>query len=236
MSIHTSFAKLAHSIDSMTKSESLQKISELLTRKEVSVVSFLNAHAANMSCHDIEFFDCLSSSSLLLRDGVGVEILLKRLNLPPKDNLNGTDLIPEILEIAKKKESRVAIFGTSEKTIERTKSLLLEQGVNVVCSLHGFAKQEEYLRICQNLSPDLIILGMGMPKQEKLAKAMIGSLSSGVIVNGGAIFDFMAGSVKRAPKWIQTLKLEWAFRLLQEPRRLFKRYVIGNVVFLWRCW
>jgi len=102
-------------------------------------------------------------------------------------------------------------------------------------SLHdGFAEVHTYLELARDLQPELIVLGMGMPKQELVASQLAASGVPCVIVCGGAILDFLGGKVARAPQWMRRLGGEWIFRLMKEPKRLFMRYVVGNPIFIWR--
>ena len=94
----------------------------------------------------------------------------------------------------------------------------------------------DYIKLAAKHRPSLIVLGMGMPRQEQVAIALRASLGySCLIVCGGAIIDFLGGKVQRAPTWMRRTGLEWVYRLALEPRRLFRRYVIGNPVFLARA-
>jgi N-acetylglucosaminyldiphosphoundecaprenol N-acetyl-beta-D-mannosaminyltransferase len=198
-----------------------------------TIVSFLNAHAVNLAWNSPELAEALLASDVLLRDGVGVEIALKRCGLPVGRNSNGTDLIPRIAD--RYRGRRVAVYGTRDPWLADAAAKLTERGNQVVDTADGFASDTTtYVERFRTHSPDLVILAMGMPKQELIAVQLRAAAGDRpvVIVNGGAIADFLAGKVSRAPKELQALRLEWVFRLVQEPRRLFKRYVIGNAVFL----
>ena len=233
---HSIYSYIAENIDVLEKNECLNIIEQLISDVDnAHIISFVNAHAANLAYRDSSFRHCLVASRLLLRDGLGVEILMKRLGKKPGPNLNGTDLIPTLLYSANTHKRRVAIFGTNIETIQKVEKQMVSSGLNIVSSHHGFDKPERYLELCKEHKPELVILGMGMPIQEHLAIYLTSNLSSGVVVNGGAIFDFMSGRVKRGPQLFRKLKLEWLFRLFLEPKRLFKRYVVGNILFLWRC-
>ncbi|MNI76456.1 putative N-acetylmannosaminyltransferase [compost metagenome] len=103
-------------------------------------------------------------------------------------------------------------------------------------SLHdGFASIDTYIDLARQQQPELIVLGMGMPKQENVAARLAELGRPCLIVCGGAILDFMGGKVTRAPDWLRRLGGEWVYRLSREPRRLFVRYVVGNPLFLLRA-
>ena len=197
-------------------------------------ISFLNAHAFNVGCRDQAFVRGVMESDLVLRDGIGVKLLYKLLKLDPGLNLNGTDLIPLLLENVFKEE-RIAIFGSTDKELEVVDKKLTQKGFNIVGSLDGFQTKEDYLKKTAEIKPSLVIIAMGMPKQEYIASALREHFDDLSTINGGAIIDFMAGKVNRAPVWVRRMGLEWAYRLLQEPKRMFKRYIVGNVLFMCRA-
>ncbi len=197
------------------------------------VVSFLNQHGFNLAWSNPSFCDTLMSADILLRDGVGISACLKVVGFDPGENMNGTDLIPRIA--ARYEDRKVMLFGTVEPWLERAAAVLTERGCNVVARLDGFQTEAAYVDAVRAARPDLVILGMGMPKQEGVAAALAKALDYPVlIVNGGAIIDFLGGRVERAPHWVRAARMEWGFRLVQEPRRMFGRYVVGGFTFLGR--
>lgn len=200
------------------------------------VLAFANAHAMNSLAASSAFFDALHSADMVLRDGSGMAALFRLLRMRPGLNLNGTDLIPELI---RQFDGRcIAVLGTQDP--------YLQKGVEVVAqklaphsryfSAHGFMTTGAYISLAAKHQPALIVLGMGMPRQEQVAAALRSQLSFPcLIVCGGAIIDFLGGRTPRAPLWMQKTGTEWAFRLAMEPRRLFQRYVIGNPLFLTRA-
>ncbi|MGH8820724.1 MAG: WecB/TagA/CpsF family glycosyltransferase [Rhodoferax sp.] len=200
------------------------------------ILAFANAHAMNLTVRSVPFFTALYSANMVLRDGSGMGALFKMLGQPPGLNLNGTDLIPPL--VRRFNGRPIAIFGTRDPH--------LAHGVGVIArmlapqsdcvSADGFLDIPAYAAIAASHQPALILLGMGMPRQEEVAVALRSTLTHPcLIVCGGAIIDFLAGKATRAPLWIRKMGMEWAFRLALEPRRLFRRYVIGNPVFLGRA-
>lgn len=212
----------------------VQGLIDALSRKEVAtVLGFVNAHAMNLVVGSTEYFRSLSAADVLLRDGSGMAILFRRLGLEPGLNMNGTDFIPRLLMAFKGR--RVAFWGTDEaflaKAVQRSEA---DFAVNVVSAHHGFADTDTYVNLARRWQPELVVLGMGMPKQEAVAARLAASGVPCLIVCGGAILDFLGGKVTRAPQWVRRLGCEWVFRLAGEPKRLFRRYVIGNPLFLLR--
>ncbi|MHC2018741.1 WecB/TagA/CpsF family glycosyltransferase [Methylobacterium sp. CM6247] len=199
-----------------------------------TVVSFINHHAFNIAWSNWNARNHLKASDFLLRDGIGMELMFRSLRRDPGMNCNGTDLIPEILKYSKGRS--IALFGTSDHWLSIAKKNTELSG-HVVCStLHGFAADSEYLEVLFKSKPGIIILGMGMPRQEALSHLIKSHIDwPCLIINGGAIIDFIAGRFVRAPKVVRSVRLEWLFRLMMEPRRLFRRYVVGGMLFIGRA-
>jgi exopolysaccharide biosynthesis WecB/TagA/CpsF family protein len=208
-------------------------LAKCLASESPQIVSFLNAHGTNLCRRNHEFAEAVLRSDLILRDGIGMQLLYKALNSDPGLNMNGTDLIPEFLNKAKGRT--LAIFGTREPFLSDAAEVLERAGHDVVLCADGFRDPASYLSAMEQHRPKIVLLAMGMPKQELVAVYLKEHASyNPIIINGGAVVDFIAGRVKRAPRWMRHLYMEWVFRLMNEPRRLFKRYVIGNLVFLIR--
>ena len=199
------------------------------------VLSFVNAHAMNLVADSESFFESIYTSDIILRDGSGVVILLNQLNILPGFNLNGTDLIPVLVKVFNGRS--IALFGTETP--------YLEEGVNFVKRVlapksdffyaNGFLDNDDYMSLSNKFRPALIVLGMGMPRQEEVAIYLRSKIRHPcLIICGGAIIDFWGGKTSRAPLWMRENGIEWLYRLQMEPRRLFRRYVIGNIIFLFR--
>ncbi len=213
-----------------------QLLDWLLRPGEPRVLAFVNAHAMNMAAESEPFYQSVMSADVVVRDGIGVALLMQLLNQPPGQNLNGTDLIPKIL--ARADGLPIALFGTQEPWLSNAAQALRERlAPRSACSTaHGVMGGQDYIRLAARHRPRLVVLGMGMPKQEEVAAALRAALGSPcLIVCGGAVLDFLGGKVPRAPLWMRRTGLEWAFRLAREPKRLWARYVHGNPRFLKRA-
>ncbi|MET0408233.1 MAG: WecB/TagA/CpsF family glycosyltransferase [Hyphomicrobium sp.] len=211
----------------------LEFISSLSNIQAPTVLSFLNQHGFNLAYDDPQMFGALMNSNILVRDGVGIEIGMRLLGLPPGLNSCGTDIIPSLLKSLP--DRRIAIFGTREPWLSRASAEISSWGVSVVDVLDGFQPDSKYLERFAATQPDVVLLAMGMPKQEILSiRLRDAALKPCLIINGGAVVDFIGGKIPRAPMTIQSLRLEWLFRLASEPRRLADRYLIGGPLFLAR--
>jgi N-acetylglucosaminyldiphosphoundecaprenol N-acetyl-beta-D-mannosaminyltransferase len=213
-----------------------QKLLRLVSSPSQPIVlAFANAHAMNSVAGSSSFFNALRSADWVLRDGSGMATLFKLLGKDPGINLNGTDFIPKIIRLFNGRG--IAFFGTQEPYLQQglTAARQLAPQSHWI-SAHGFFELDTYLSLAATQRSELIVLGMGMPKQEAVAAALRSQLGFPcTIVCGGAIIDFLAGRTARAPLWMRRAGIEWAYRLAMEPKRLFHRYVIGNPVFLARA-
>lgn len=224
-------------LDKIDTNELLILCDKYLSSQEINTIYFLNAHYYNLSCKNKEYRNVLNESTLLLNDGIGVRLGLKFKHMEEKENMNGTDIIPKILKFSAEREKGVFILGAKEHVIKTVPKKLDSEyeNLNVSGYRNGYFNEEENQEVIDeinNSGAEILILGMGAPIQElwisrnkhKLTKIKIA-------IAGGAIIDFMSGKVSRAPRIVRKLNLEWLYRLCLEPRRLFARYIIGNVLF-----
>jgi exopolysaccharide biosynthesis WecB/TagA/CpsF family protein len=229
--------KMAAKVECVTTLADEQALLARLTQpQQPLVLAFANAHAMNLLAASPSFFQALDGADMVLRDGSGMAILLRLLGMRPGHNLNGTDLIPRLL--AQFNGRGIALFGTQNPSLERALNAVERQIAprSACVSAHGFLPVADYVALAAAHRPALIVLGMGMPRQEEVAIALRGALAYPcLIVCGGAILDFLGGKTPRAPLWMRRVGLEWLFRLACEPRRLFQRYVVGNPLFLARA-
>ena len=201
-----------------------------------TVLAFANAHAFNGAAASAPFFQSLAAADVLLRDGAGVAVLLRLLGRAPGRNLNGTDLIPRLLREFNGRA--IALLGTQEPYLQQAVNMVAHHLAieSPLARAHGFLETADYVALTHVHNSALIVLGMGMPRQEEVALALRAALTQPcLIVCGGAIIDFLGGKTPRAPRWMRRVGLEWVYRLAREPRRLFQRYVIGNPLFLLRA-
>lgn len=229
---------IIRTLDLLSDSEVPGFIQEICASKKPVSLGFVNQHAYNLIEKDKQVFEAFAQLTYRLRDGGGIKIACKLNQCDPGANLNGTDLIPRLCDqyLTTHPDAEVFILGTQEPWLSRGASSLLKEKP---CELmDGFQEDLAYLDLVQQKGtadkPRLIILAMGMPKQERVAHLLMQQLSGPVlIICGGAIIDFSAGRVSRAPKLFRSLGLEWLYRLALEPKRLFTRYVLGIPLFFY---
>ena len=210
-------------------------LNRLIAERRFTKVSFLNAHNANIACSDPDFAEALDDF-LILPDGIGVDLAATILyGAPFPDNLNGTDLTPAVLDHASC-PLRIFLLGSPEGVAEQAATVLAARYPRhqIVGTQHGFFTEGEEEALVARIvasGANLLLVGMGHPRQEMFA-ARHWRRIAGATMCIGAFLDFTAGRVSRAPGWVRAARAEWLYRLAIEPRRMARRYLIGNIVFL----
>jgi exopolysaccharide biosynthesis WecB/TagA/CpsF family protein len=229
---------LGVAIADVSRAEALGRVERAISGRSHLKIAFCNAHTANTACSDPAFRAALKRF-LVLPDGVGVDMAARWLGGAAfKANLNGTDFVPEILGAAKR-PLRIALIGGRPGVAQRAAEVFagLGPGHEVVPVLDGFSGPDDEARWLAALAAepvDLALVAMGNPRQEFWIDAHLDAGHASVAIGVGALFDFLAGEVARAPGFVRELRLEWMWRLMLEPRRLFVRYVVGNPLFVLR--
>jgi N-acetylglucosaminyldiphosphoundecaprenol N-acetyl-beta-D-mannosaminyltransferase len=202
-------------------------------------VAFVNANNFNLALEREEYMKVLRRADLVLPDGVGVKIALQMAGGKLRKNLNGTDLIPHLSALFVKEDWPVFFLGASGPVLARAKSNLelRHPGLRIVGVHDGYFEQAQEPALCEEINRSgaiVLIIGMGTPRQELWAARNGPRLNVALILSMGGLLDFLGEKNRRAPLWMRQTGLEWVYRLLQEPGRMWKRYLVGNPLFLWR--
>lgn len=203
-------------------------------------VFFVNAHCINVAARDSAYLGVLQAADLLYADGSGMRLAARLAGQPLVDNVNGTDLFPVLCERAAAAGVPVALLGARPGIAERCGANMMRRfpGLRVVWTHHGYLSgqdEAEIIRAVNASGAALLFVAMGVPVQEKWIMRHAPDLFAPVVLGVGALFDFYSGEISRAPAVVRRLGMEWAYRLVLEPRRMFARYVLGNPLFLGRA-
>lgn len=203
-------------------------------------VAFANAHTLNTATVNPRYREVLGRFAVF-NDGVGVD-LASRLRFGERfpDNLNGTDFVPAYLEHSER-NLRVFLLGARPHVVRHAFETARtryprHEWIGFRDGYFSFGEEAELLATLRQQRIDLLLVAMGNPLQELWIDRCAGASRATVCVGVGALFDFLSGEISRAPGWVRSLRLEWAYRLLLEPGRLWRRYLIGNATFLWNAW
>ena len=225
-------------MDNMDVEEGLAALERNLVSRKKTTVYFLNAHCYNIAQKDDEYRTIINQADLLLNDGIGIMLGARMFGVQLKENLNGTDFIPELLILASKKRYTAYLLGAGNGVADKAADKLKIDipGIQIVGARNGYFSEkenEEVVHKINELAPDILIVGRGVPIQEKWISENKDSLKTTIILGVGAYIDFASGRIPRAPRMMRRLKMEWVYRLLLEPRRMWKRYLIGNLQFFY---
>lgn len=224
-------------IDTKSGQEVISLIDDAIVRKQPVRIAIANAHTINLA-RGIPTYRALLREFLVLNDGTGVNLASKwKYKKSFCENLNGTDFVPRLLTHSSR-SLRIFIVGGHPDVVKKAFQQFSQRYPNHqwVGYQHGFTPFSEENDLCARIrttSPDLLLVAMGNPLQEEWIARCSDRTGATVCVGVGALFDFVAGQVLRAPKWIRKINCEWVYRLVQEPSRMWRRYLIGNLTFLW---
>ena len=207
------------------------------------LINTINAHSYNTALKDPLFAEALAKGDVLIPDGASIVMACKWLKAKsqPKERIAGWDLFVYEMEKLNARGGNCFFMGSSEKVLSLIKEKAAEVYPNITVETYSPPYKQEFteednraiIDAINTAKPDLLWIGMTAPKQEKWAYTHWNELDinchCGTI---GAVFDFFAGTVERAPIWWQEHSLEWLYRLIKEPKRMWRRYIIGNTLFI----
>lgn len=225
-------------VNNVDMPETIAAIEEMIASDKKSYVVAINVDVVMKIENDPYLKKVVDDADMVLVDGKPLIWISKLHKKEVKAKISGSDLVPLLCEVAADKGYKVFIIGGKDGIAEKAKQRLESKltTINIVGTYAppiGFEKNEAELqrinRMISDAQPDLLIACFGCPKQEKWIYENIQKYDAKVSVCAGATVDFLAGNVKRAPRWMSEHGLEWFYRFLQEPRRMFKRYFIDDI-------
>jgi N-acetylglucosaminyldiphosphoundecaprenol N-acetyl-beta-D-mannosaminyltransferase len=224
-------------VNGLNKKEMVDTLLEFSEGDRPRTAFYLNAHCANIACGDREYRSILNSADLVYAGGQGVVTAAGFLGTPLPERVNILDFFGMLIERLKEKGSTLYLLGAEQAVVKDAEKALAEKGLKVVGSRNGFFENKEendIIRKINVLKPDILLVGLGAPKQEKWIYRHRDELDVKLCWGVGAAFEWLSGHRERAPEWMINRGLEWLHRLYQQPLRLGKRYLIGNTVFIYR--
>lgn len=230
---------LGVSLARLDRESALREIERLYAQDAPALAAYANAHTLNLAGRDPEYRELLNRADILLNDGVGVAIAARLKGDRFPANLNGSDFNPQILELAAAHGWPVYFLGASAGVAEKAAAELRRRmpGLDVAGCHHGFFGPGESAAIAEQVRASgatLVMVAMGNPIQEQWLDSHLAATGCKLGVGVGFFLDFEAGTAPRAPAWMNRFGIEWVWRLVQEPKRLWKRYIVGNPLFLAR--
>jgi N-acetylglucosaminyldiphosphoundecaprenol N-acetyl-beta-D-mannosaminyltransferase len=233
------FRLLDLDIANLAMTEAIQRIDQATAGTEPHSLFFVNPDCLNKIVTDREYFQILNQADDVFPDGIGLTIAGKLLRTPLRENINGTDMLPFLCKMAASRGYSLFLLGGRPGVAARAAQKLKERyRVSIAGTAHGyFDHATESHRVIDRINRSgahILLVGMGAPVQEKWIARHRRRLDPRVAMGVGGLFDFYAGAIKRAPVWMRETGLEWVYRIVQEPGRMWRRYVLGNPLFLYR--
>lgn len=224
-------------IDNLTMQETLNAIDDLIQKKESAYVVTPNVdHIVQLETNK-ELQAVYQNASLILADGKPLLWIAKWYKTPIKEKISGSDLFPLLCKMAAQKRYKMFFLGAAEGVAAKAAENLTKRfkGLQVVGTYSppfGFENDSEEMNKIKSMiretEPEILIVGLGCPKQEKFMYHYCKELGVPISLGLGASFDFEAGNIKRAPRWMADHGLEWLFRITQDPKRMAKRYLADD--------
>lgn len=223
----------------LDREELTATFSSLLREGKKGWISYVNIHAVNLAQEFPWFRDFLARALITYCDGQGVRLGAAILGGHLPERIVMSEWIYDVCAVGEKENVKLFLLGSTDRVLQKAQRTLLQRfpRLLIVGTRHGYFAEEETNRIVQSINvsaADVLIVGMGMPKQERWILHNYDKLNVSVFLNAGSCFDFVADEKPRCPSWLGRIGGEWLFRLILEPRRLWKRYLIGNPLFLSR--
>lgn len=212
-------------------------ISEIESEVNKKTFFYVNAHCLNLANKDLRYRRILQQATLVYPGGFGPVLASRILGKGLPERTPTPDFIDKVFKLAEEKKWSFYFLGAREHSLSKALQKLKTKfpKLKIVGFHHGYFDKSEEGRIISDINrkrPTVLIVGMGSPKQEKWIDDNLTKLDIKVFWAVGALFDIISGRLARAPVWMQMMGLEWLFRLFQEPKRLWKRYIVGNLEFL----
>ncbi|MCF7802580.1 MAG: WecB/TagA/CpsF family glycosyltransferase [Candidatus Marinimicrobia bacterium] len=230
-------------VDSLTKSEALEAIHSLISQRRPENISrpaqvyFTNVHTIHLARKDPEFHRIIEQADLVLPDGSGLDLAGRLFRKPIRENLNGTDLTPEVLGIAEEQGWSVYLLGAKPNVMNNCVRHIRRRFPDLILAghHHGYfdeVQEKIILREIFRYQPDIVLVGMGAPLQEKWITNHLDDLEARICFGVGGLFDFLGGEAPRAPRWMRNAGIEWVYRFLHQPKKKWNRVFVEIPLFL----
>lgn len=238
---YESVCLLGVTINTLTVDQVIDFITHTVRLNGKAIIAYINVHAVNLA-QDIPWFkDFLNLADLTYCDGFGIKWGARFLGAEIPERFTPPDWIPKLAQKCAQNGLSLYFLGARPGIAEQAASQILEThpDLNIVGVQHGYfdkthqqPENDAVIRKINQSKPDILVIGFGMPLQESWIKENWGQIDAKVVLTVGALFDYLAGDIHRAPQWMTDHGFEWLGRLIYEPGRLWRRYLVGNPRFM----
>lgn len=223
--------------------ETIEEVEKIIKAGKPTQHVVINALKVNLMNEDPQLREIVNACPLINADGASIVWAAKKLGVPLKERVAGIDLFQNLVKVAAEKGFKIYLFGAKEEVVRKVKVIFEEKypTLTIAGVRNGYFTEEDEPQIVADMAAsgaDMMFVAFSSPKKEYWVNKYIGSLNIPFVMGVGGSFDVVAGVTSRAPKWMQDHGLEWFYRFIQEPRRLWNRYIVGNrkfVVYTYKC-
>lgn len=224
-------------VDNLSMKETVRLVDKYIQKGKPLHLMGVNADKINTLQKNTRLKDIVNNCEIINADGASVVWASKVLKKPLKERVAGIDLMEELLSLANKKQYRIYLLGARQEVVEKTKEVIQGRysSLKIAGIRNGYFSEKDWPKVREDLAgkkPQIVFVGITSPLKEYLVEYLLNSGLDYVFMGVGGSFDVISGKIPRAPKWIQNIGMEWLFRVLQEPGRLWKRYFFGNIRFI----
>jgi len=225
--------------DNVDTNDAIERLGQMLDGTRAHHVLFVNPACVNIAARHRGYRRALANAALVLPDGIGIKIGSDLLGTPLKQNVNGTDLFPALCDLLQIRRAKLFLLGGGPGIAQAVADVIGRRwpGVEIVGVRHGYfsvREEGEVVARIRSSGAHIVLVARGVPAQDLFIHRYLPLLGVRVAMGVGGLFDFVSGRIERAPLWMREIGLEWTYRLAQEPRRLWRRYLVGNLTFLTR--
>jgi N-acetylglucosaminyldiphosphoundecaprenol N-acetyl-beta-D-mannosaminyltransferase len=230
-------------IASYTLEALILNLRSIIQTRKKAIVTYVNIQALNLAYKDQRLKNFFNNSDIVYCDGFGVQVGTRILGFDPPERNTPPDWIGQLFQICASQQFSVFFLGSKPGVAEKAAILSMANypGLNIVGTQHGYfekaknsTENKSVIEKINSLAPDVLIVGFGMPMQEFWIEENMRNINATLFQPVGAMLDYLAGEVHRVPRWMTDHGLEWLGRLVIEPQRLWKRYILGIPVFFFR--
>lgn len=224
-------------VNAISMEETIAEVEKIIKAGKPTQHVVINALKVNLMNENAELQKIVNACPLINADGASIVWAAKKLGVPLTERVAGIDLFENLVKLAAEKGYKIYLFGAKEEVVQKVKKIFEEKypTLQIVGVRNGYFTEADEPEIVKNMAEsgaDMMFVAFSSPKKEFWVNKYLNDLNIPFVMGVGGSFDVVAGVTDRAPKWMQDHGLEWFYRFIQEPRRLWNRYVVGNWKFV----
>ena len=224
-------------VNAISLDETVDEIEKILAKGVPTQHVVINASKVNLMEGDHELASIVNECPLINADGASIVWAAKKLGVPLRERVTGIDLFQRLVGLASEKGYSIYLFGAKEEVVTKVKAIFEDRypGIQIAGYRNGYFTEADEPQIVSDMAAsgaDMMFVAFSSPKKEYWVHKYIDQIGIPFVMGVGGSFDVVAGVTDRAPTWMQEHGLEWFYRFIQEPGRLWKRYIIGNLKFV----